>query len=204
MSTAGYRAKRVADVLGACALIVATAPVLAVAAVMIKLYDGGPVFYRQTRIGLHGERFTLTKLRTMRVGAEHELIGLLTLRGLGSEPGFKVLDDPRVTRLGRFLRRYSIDELPQLVSVVTGRMSLVGPRPMVPAEVDLFDPAAHGRHRAKPGITGLWQVSGRNSLAWDEAIALDLHYVSNCTPAMDTRILARTVRAVLLPPRVDH
>ncbi|MDP3208258.1 MAG: sugar transferase, partial [Rhodoglobus sp.] len=190
-------AKRALDLVGSTLLLIAIAPLFAVTAVLIKLASPGPVFYGQERIGLSGEPFRILKFRSMRIGAERELAGLLTAEGSADRPLFKVRDDPRITPIGRFLRRYSIDELPQLFNVLRGEMSLVGPRPQVDGEVRLYDSKSSRRLAVKPGMTGLWQVSGRSTLSWDTAIRLDLYYVENWSITSDLVILLRTVRAVL-------
>ncbi len=141
----------------------------------------------------------MIKFRTMVPDADSRLAVLLEREGLGETPLFKLADDPRITPIGRVMRRYSIDELPQLLNVFKGEMSLVGPRPQVGAEVALYDDAAQRRLIAKPGMTGLWQVSGRSRLTWDEAVRLDLYYLENWSMAVDLVILLRTVRAVVRP-----
>lgn len=175
---------------------VVLAPLLLVLMVVVRLDSPGPAIYRQQRIGLRGRPFTMLKLRTMVAGAEarvpeiHELNqadGLL----------FKVHGDPRVTGIGRFLRRYSLDELPQLWNIVVGEMALVGPRPPLPSEVVNYDEDVRRRMAVKPGLTGLWQVSGRSDLGWEESVRLDLHYVDNWSLWLDLFILCRTARAVL-------
>lgn len=153
--------------------------------------------YRQERIGRDGEPFHMMKFRSMRQGADAELSAQLADQGTDDTPLFKVEDDPRITRVGHFIRRYSIDELPQLFNVLQGSMSLVGPRPQRAAEVALYDNGADRRLRVRPGMTGLWQVSGRSNLSWEEAIQLDMNYVENWTLMGDLQILFRTVRAVL-------
>jgi lipopolysaccharide/colanic/teichoic acid biosynthesis glycosyltransferase len=166
-----------------------------VLALAVRL-DGGPAFYRQVRIGHHGRPFAMHKLRTMEVDAHARRRALAALDE-GAGPLFKVRADPRVTRVGAVLRRFSLDELPQLLNVLTGEMSLVGPRPALPEEVAAYDAATRRRLAVRPGLTGLWQVSGRSDLGWAESVALDLHYVEHWSPALDLRILARTARAVL-------
>src|SRR5690606_2921577 len=156
----------------------------------------GPVFFRQTRVGRDGRRFNMVKFRTMVVGAERMQAGL-EHRNEADGVLFKLRTDPRVTRSGRFLRRYSIDELPQLLNVVRGEMSMVGPRPPLPAEVELYEGHVNRRLLVKPGITGLWQVSGRSDLPWNEAIRLDLYYVDHWSPTMDLTIIAKTFSAVV-------
>ncbi len=170
---------------------------LLLAAMLIKLTSKGPVLFRQTRCGLNGRLFTLLKLRTMVEGAETRLDEVAHLNELDG-PVFKAARDPRVTLLGRLMRRFSFDEFPQLWNVLKGEMSLVGPRPPLPEEVARYEPWQRRRLSMKPGITGLWQVSGRTSLGrFDDWMALDLAYIDNWTLSLDTRILLRTVPAVL-------
>jgi lipopolysaccharide/colanic/teichoic acid biosynthesis glycosyltransferase len=163
---------------------------------VIKLTSRGPVFYGQERIGLSGEPFTMLKFRSMVTDADAHLADLLTAQGTGATPLFKVKDDPRITPAGRVLRRYSIDELPQLFNVLKGDMSLVGPRPQRDGEVRLYDSKAGRRLVVKPGMSGLWQVSGRSNLSWEASIRLDLFYVENWSITNDIIILLRTARAV--------
>jgi exopolysaccharide biosynthesis polyprenyl glycosylphosphotransferase len=171
-------------------------PVLALVAVAVRLTSPGPALFRQVRIGVGGRRFMLWKFRTMTFDAEDRLAELTELN---EHDGilFKIVDDPRTTRLGRILRRWSIDELPQLWNVVRGEMSIVGPRPPLPTEVERYDNKVRRRLLVKPGLTGLWQVSGRARLPWDEAVRLDLYYVENWSPSLDAVILAKTLVAVL-------
>ncbi|HEY1134319.1 MAG TPA: sugar transferase [Nocardioides sp.] len=193
--TANRWAKRSFDVVMSSLLIAALSPVLAVAALRIKIHDRGPVFFKQTRVGRDGEVFGCYKFRTMVPNAE-ALVAKLQAEQGASALLFKMRDDPRITKPGKFLRRYSIDELPQLFNVFGGTMSLVGPRPQVPAEVALYDDTMSRRLRVRPGITGLWQVSGRNDLALEDAVRLDVYYVDNWSMLQDLNILARTVGAV--------
>ncbi len=180
----------------ALALLVAAAlPMLAIAAI-VRATDGGPALFRQTRVGLDGRHFTMLKFRSMRVTAEEELQGLLD-RNEKDGVLFKMRDDPRVTPIGTWLRRFSLDELPQLVNVLRGEMSLVGPRPPLPSEVAQYGDDVRRRLLVKPGITGLWQVKGRSDLSWEESVRLDLYYVENWSPALDAQILWRTASAVL-------
>jgi lipopolysaccharide/colanic/teichoic acid biosynthesis glycosyltransferase len=162
-----------------------TSPVLAVAALAIKLDDGGPVFYRQGRVGLNGDEFDLLKLRTMDVGAESKGAGLAVNEG-----------DPRITRVGRILRRLSLDELPQLWNVVRGDMSLVGPRPTLAYQVERYTPRQRRRLEVKPGITGWAQIHGRARLPWEQRIELDVWYVEHRSAWLDLKILARTPGAL--------
>lgn len=192
------RAKRVFDITLSALALALLSPVILVAAILVKLDSPGPAFFRQSRIGRDGATFGILKLRTMRVNAEEELAGLLH-RNEGAGPLFKLKDDPRVTRVGSFLRRTSIDELPQLWNVLKGEMSLVGPRPPLPSEVEEYDGASHRRLIVKPGMTGLWQVSGRSDLTWEQGVRLDLFYVENWSVAGDIRILMQTVGVVLRP-----
>jgi len=196
---AGSWPKVIFDRVGAAALLVLFAPVMLVTALAVKLSSRGPVLYRQERIGREGLPFKMTKFRSMRVGADAELEGLLAQAGGDFGPLAKIQEDPRITPLGRFLRRYSVDELPQLFDVLRGDMSLVGPRPQRDFEVAQYDHAAHRRLRVRPGVTGLWQVSGRSDLSWDEALRLDTYYVENWSLVGDLVILWRTVRAVVCP-----
>ena len=190
-------AKRALDLIGSSLLLLVLAPLFIVTAILIKLASPGPVFYGQERIGLSGEPFTILKFRSMRIGADQELAALLAAEGTAGQPLFKPKSDPRITPIGRFLRRYSIDELPQLLNVLRGDMSLVGPRPQVDGEVRLYDSKSSRRLAVKPGMTGLWQVSGRSNLSWETAIRLDLYYVENWSITSDLVILLRTVRAVV-------
>jgi lipopolysaccharide/colanic/teichoic acid biosynthesis glycosyltransferase len=177
---------RVRDVVGATVGLVLASPALALAALGIKLEDRGPVLYRQRRVGQDGRDFELLKLRTMVVGAERQGDGWAVNRG-----------DPRITRVGRLLRRVSLDELPQLWNVVRGEMSLVGPRPTLRYQVEQYTPRQRRRLEVKPGITGWAQVHGRASLPWDERIELDVWYVEHRSPWLDLKILAKTPAALV-------
>jgi len=189
-------AKSCIDRLLGMGLLAMATPALAILALLVRLDSRGPAFFHQIRVGRDGQPFTMFKLRTMHVDAEHRLA---TLRDQNEAAGllFKMQDDPRVTRIGKVLRRTSLDELPQLINVVIGQMSLVGPRPGLPAEVEEYDDVELRRLAVKPGMTGLWQVSGRSNLDWETSIALDLHYVDNWRLADDLVIGLRTVGAVL-------
>lgn len=193
---AAHWGKRLFDVAVAATLLVLLSPLFLVVALRVRASDGGPAFFRQTRIGRHGDPFECLKFRTMAVDAEAQLPGLLD--DTESSSGlFKLKDDPRITRPGRWLRRYSVDELPQLVNVLRGEMSLVGPRPPLPREVVTYEVDMRRRLHVRPGMTGLWQVSGRSDLSWSEALRLDLYYVDNWSMIQDLNILAKTVRAVI-------
>ena len=176
--------------------LVVLAPFLVALAVAIRLDSPGPAFFRQERVGLNGRRFMMLKLRTMTLDAEDRRVEL-TERNESDGALFKVHDDPRTTRLGRLLRRWSLDELPQMVNIVRGQMSLVGPRPPLPSEVDKYEQDMRRRLVVKPGLTGLWQVSGRSDLPWDDAVRLDLCYVDNWSLLLDLIILCKTWPAVL-------
>lgn len=183
-------------VLAGAALFV-VAPLLIAIAIAVKVGSRGPVFFRQTRIGRGGVEFTMIKFRTMVVDAEQARLRLLDANTNADGLLFKIQDDPRITRVGRLLRRYSVDEIPQLVNVLFGQMSLVGPRPPLPGEVALYDDSVRRRLLVKPGLTGLWQVSGRSDLTWEESVRLDLRYVENWSLPLDVMILWKTASAVL-------
>jgi lipopolysaccharide/colanic/teichoic acid biosynthesis glycosyltransferase len=176
---------RALDVAGASVALALASPALALAALAVKLDDGGPVLYRQRRVGLHGREFELVKLRTMVVGAEREGAGWAVNEG-----------DPRITRVGRVLRRLSLDELPQLWNVVRGDMSLIGPRPTLSYQVERYTARQRRRLDVKPGITGWAQIHGRARLPWDERIELDVWYVEHRSPWVDLKILLRTPLAL--------
>lgn len=195
-SGGAIRLKSLTDTTLAMLLLLLASPFLAAVAFAIRVDSKGPVFFRQNRVGASGELFSMLKFRTMVVDAEQRLDALSGGHDVNSVL-FKVKDDPRITGVGRFLRRFSIDELPQLVNVLTGEMSLVGPRPPLPREVAVYEPDAVRRLRVQPGLTGLWQVSGRSNLTWDESLRLDLWYVDNWSPLLDLQIMVRTLRAVL-------
>ena len=181
-----YPGKRALDLLGAVAILVVSAPVLLVALILIRVESHGHPIYRQRRVGLGGVPFDLYKLRTMVTGAEYLGAGLAVDEG-----------DSRITRVGAFLRRTSLDEVPNLINVVRGEMSLVGPRPTVQVQVDRYTERQMGRLSTRPGITGWAQVNGRASLPWADRIELDLWYVEHASLALDLRILARTVYMVV-------
>lgn len=188
--------KEVFDRVGALLLLALLTPLLLVIAGCVWSHDRGPVIFRQLRVGRRGRRFTMWKFRTMVVDADRVRDQLLD-RDEGAGLLFKMRRDPRITRVGAVLRRFSLDELPQLVNVVTGSMSLVGPRPPLPEEVERYDTDVRRRLMVKPGLTGLWQVSGRSDLSWDDSVRLDLRYVEDWSLAMDAVILWKTVWAVV-------
>ncbi|WP_457101846.1 sugar transferase [Microbacterium sp. P5_E9] len=193
--------KRALDILLAAIGIVLLSPVMAIIAIMIASSSSGPVLFWQRRVGFDGREFRMLKFRTMVDGAESMLPDLLAQRDSGNEVLFKMLVDPRVTPLGRRLRRYSLDEIPQLFNVLGGSMSLVGPRPALPTEVARYDEHVHRRFLVKPGITGIWQISGRSTLSWEESVRIDLAYVENWSLVGDVVILLKTLRAALAPGR---
>jgi lipopolysaccharide/colanic/teichoic acid biosynthesis glycosyltransferase len=167
-------------------------------AVAVKVTSKGPVFFRQERVGINGEMFRMIKFRSMVVDAEARLASLKEEQyDAGNEVLFKIKNDPRITKVGKFIRRFSIDELPQLFNVVIGDMSLVGPRPPLMAEVELYGDEARRRLLVKPGMTGLWQVSGRSDLTWDDTVRLDVYYVENWSITGDLVILWKTAKAVV-------
>ncbi len=194
---AGRSLKLAFDRIGAGLILLAMSPLLFFLAITVRLTSEGPVFYRQERIGKDGESFGMIKFRSMRVGADAELAALVAAQGKSLAELPKLENDPRLTPVGGIMRRYSLDELPQLFNVLKGDMSLVGPRPQRDFEVEQYDHVAGRRLTVRPGMTGLWQVSGRSDLDFDESIRLDVHYVENWSMTTDLIILWRTVRAVL-------
>ncbi len=188
--------KAFADKILAGLILLLLAPALLAISIAVRRCDGGPVLFCQTRVGRDGKTFTLYKFRTMLVNAEQQKSELLA-RNDADGALFKMRSDPRVTRVGALLRRWSLDELPQLINVALGQMSLVGPRPALPEETDLYGHHMRRRLAVKPGITGLWQVSGRSDLPWDEAVRLDIRYVDNWSLVLDLRILLKTGSAVM-------
>jgi lipopolysaccharide/colanic/teichoic acid biosynthesis glycosyltransferase len=202
-------AKRALDLLVSVMVLLLMSPAILVIALAVKLDSPGPSFFVQTRLGRGAHPFRIIKFRTMRIGATdtlHQEYVVALIEGRGETKGsvngrqvYKLVDDERVSRIGRLLRRTSLDELPQLVNVLLGSMSLVGPRPPLHYEVDRYGPRPLGRLAVKPGLTGLWQVSGRNALSFDRMIELDLQYVERRSFGLDLWILARTIPAVLFP-----
>jgi exopolysaccharide biosynthesis polyprenyl glycosylphosphotransferase len=198
LSGPGQLAKGCADRAVAAALLVLVAPLLVLIAVRIRRDSPGPALFRQSRVGRHGEMFTVFKFRTITVGADLAVTELAN-QNESDRDGvlFKIRQDPRITKLGGRLRAYSLDELPQLLNVVRGEMSLIGPRPALPGEVRAYHPDVTRRLDVKPGMTGLWQVSGRSDLSWEETVRLDLQYVDNWSWSLDAHIALRTASAVL-------
>ncbi|MGY6634261.1 MAG: sugar transferase [Alkalilacustris sp.] len=193
--TRGDRAKRCLDLTLVLLALVVLAPVLVLVALAVRLDSPGPALFRQTRVGLGGRPFVMLKFRSMHIDAEARRAALL---GQSDREGicFKARDDPRITRLGRILRRLSIDELPQLINVLRGEMSIVGPRPALPEEVAVYPRRALGRLAVRPGLTGLWQVSGRAAVGFNRMIAMDLTYVRSRSLWLDLVLILRTVPAV--------
>ncbi|MBM2810649.1 MAG: undecaprenyl-phosphate glucose phosphotransferase [Chloroflexi bacterium] len=187
--------KRALDVVGSAVLMILLSPVLAVTALAIKLDSHGPILFRQQRLGRNGTPFVCFKFRSMQDRAEDQLDGLME-RNEADGPIFKIRDDPRLTRVGRFIRRTSMDEFPQLWNVLRGEMSLVGPRPPIPTEVEQYEEWHRRRLEVVPGMTGLWQVSGRSHLSFDEMVMLDIYYIENWSLGLDLQILTRTIPTV--------
>ncbi len=189
--------KRALDITGSILLLVLLAPVLAVTALAVAASSPGPIFYRQSRVGQHGIPFRMLKFRSMYRDADQRLEELQSLNEC-SGPVFKLRNDPRVTPVGRLIRRFSIDELPQLWNVLRGQMSLVGPRPPLPAETELYGPRELQRLLARPGLTCSWQVAGRSDVPFDQWVGMDLAYISDWTLWLDIKLLLMTIPAVLL------
>ena len=192
--------KRPFDLIFGGALLIALAPLLACVALLVYLDSPGPAFYRQDRVGRHGKRFRMWKFRSMHVNSDHDPHRRLAAAWFAADDsarGYKSFRDSRVTRVGRVLRRTNLDELPQLFNVLRGDMSLVGPRPAIPYELDYYAPAFFDRQKVLPGITGLWQVHRRDRLSAGEMMALDLEYVHRCSLWLDLKIVARTIPALL-------
>lgn len=186
------------DLVIAAALVIVLSPVFLLLAIAVKATSPGPVLFLQERVGLNGSTFRMIKFRSMVVDAESRIQEVSQLdRAEGNDVLFKMRNDPRVTRVGSFMRRYSLDELPQLFNVLLGDMALVGPRPPLQREVERYDRHVHRRFLVKPGLTGLWQVSGRSDLSWENSVRLDLYYVENWSITGDLVILWRTLRAVI-------
>jgi exopolysaccharide biosynthesis polyprenyl glycosylphosphotransferase len=188
--------KRAMDLTIALIGLILLLPFFALMALLIKLDSDGPVFFSQIRVGKDEKLFACYKFRSMRQGAEAEQAQLSTLNEADG-PIFKIRDDPRITRVGRFLRRSSLDELPQLFNILMGHMSIVGPRPAPPSEVQRYQPWHKRRLEVPPGMTGLWQVSGRSELSFDEMVLLDLYYIEHWSPVLDVQIMLRTIPTVI-------
>ncbi|MDR3636185.1 MAG: sugar transferase [Isosphaeraceae bacterium] len=192
----GLAAKRSVDLLGASAAMIVIGPLLLATAAVIALVEGRPVLFRQSRAGLHEHPFLIYKFRTMRTDADTQRAALRAHNEIVGGASFKMINDPRVTRLGRFLRRTSIDELPQLLNVIRGEMSLVGPRPHPFDDLAGYQAWHHGRFAMKPGMTGLWQVGSRSDPDFNRWVELDLEYIRTWSPVLDMKIMLRTVPAM--------
>jgi lipopolysaccharide/colanic/teichoic acid biosynthesis glycosyltransferase len=188
--------KRAVDIVGSLAAIAALSPILLVVGFLVRM-DGGPMIFAQSRVGKHGRAFKMFKFRSMRVDAEKRLAEVLKDNQHSNGVTFKIKNDPRITPVGHYLRRYSLDELPQLFNVLKGDMSLVGPRPPVPREVALYSLADRRRLEVKPGITCIWQVSGRAEIDFPGQVKLDVNYIEHQSLAQDLKILALTPKAVV-------
>jgi exopolysaccharide biosynthesis polyprenyl glycosylphosphotransferase len=197
LAHAATAAKRALDIVGAAILLLLSTPLLFVIAMFIKIEDGGPIFFQQVRVGLNGREFKMFKVRSMAMGAESRLAEVLAKNQHGEGVTFKLKNDPRITRIGRWLRKFSFDELPQLWNVFIGDMSLVGPRPPLPREVAKYSPAHRRRLAIKPGITCVWQISGRAEIDFSGQVQLDVAYIESRSFWTDLKILTRTVPAVL-------
>lgn len=195
-SEVGLAMKRLVDILGAAFLILCSSPVMIGVAIGIKLSSPGPIVFKQTRAGRNGRKFTMLKFRSMVVDAEARKAALAHLNEMDG-PVFKIRRDPRITRIGAFIRKTSLDELPQFFNILFGDMSLVGPRPPLPSEVEQYKPWQRRRLSVKPGLTGLWQVSGRNNIDFEEWMRLDLRYIDDWSLWLDAKILLRTLPAVI-------
>jgi exopolysaccharide biosynthesis polyprenyl glycosylphosphotransferase len=189
--------KRAFDVCFATLVLIAMMPLLLLVAIAIKLTSRGPVFYRSERIGLDGKPFSIIKFRSMVADADAQLERLAEFNECGGGVLFKIRRDPRVTKVGRIIRRFSIDELPQFLNVLMRHMSVVGPRPPLRREVDMYDDLVRRRLLVRPGITGLWQVSGRSDLSWEDSVRFDLSYVENWSMLNDLVIVAKTLGVVV-------
>ena len=190
--------KRLVDILVSATALLILSPVFALIALLIKLEDNGTVFFAQRRVGKWGREFRMYKFRSMCVDAEQRLQAVLQRNQHSTGVTFKAKDDPRVTRIGRWMRKFSIDEFPQFFNVLKGDMSLVGPRPPVPREVAMYSPADRRRLEAKPGLTCFWQVSGRSEIDFPEQVQLDVQYIESQSLWLDLKLLFKTVPAVLL------
>jgi exopolysaccharide biosynthesis polyprenyl glycosylphosphotransferase len=197
MANSGHVAKRALDIAGSMAFLLAFSPLYLLIAILVKLEDGGPVFFSHTRVGQFGREFPIYKFRSMCLDAEKRLQALLARNEHKEGVTFKIRNDPRITRVGKWLRRFSLDELPQFFNVLRGDMSLVGPRPPTPREVACYTLADRRRLAVKPGITCIWQVSGRSQIDFSGQVKLDVHYIETAGFWVDVKILFQTVPAVL-------
>jgi exopolysaccharide biosynthesis polyprenyl glycosylphosphotransferase len=189
------KVKGIMDILLTLIILILISPVMLLISVLIKLEDGGPVFFKQVRVGRHGRLFKCFKFRTMVVNAEQLREKLMTLNEVDG-PVFKIKHDPRITKIGRILRKTSLDELPQFFNVLFGDMSIVGPRPPIPAEVEQYERNLIRRLSINPGITCIWQVSGRNNIPFDRWMEMDMEYIDNWSLALDLKIILKTIKVV--------
>lgn len=195
----GYRVcKRIFDIIASVIGLIILSPVFLIVAIAIKLDDGGPVFYDQIRVGRNGKKFKMFKFRSMRVNAENEIEKLQKYSEVDGAM-FKMRNDPRVTRVGKFIRKTSVDEFPQLINVLIGQMSFVGPRPPLPREVKNYTKYDKQRLYVKPGCTGLWQVTARNSVGFQEMVNIDLDYIQNRSMWLDFKIILKTIKVIFVP-----
>lgn len=195
----GYRVcKRIFDIIASVIGLIILSPVFLIVAIAIKLDDGGPVFYDQIRVGRNGKKFKMFKFRSMRVNAENEIEKLQKHSEVDGAM-FKMRNDPRVTRVGKFIRKTSVDEFPQLINVLIGQMSFVGPRPPLPREVKNYTKYDKQRLYVKPGCTGLWQVTARNSVGFQEMVNIDLDYIQNRSIWLDLKIIFKTIKVIFVP-----
>lgn len=190
--------KRLGDIIISLLGIIISSPVTLLVSLFIKLEDGGPIFYTQTRIGKDGKKFSIYKFRSMVLDADKQKEKLLDLNEIDGAM-FKIAEDPRITKVGKFIRKHSIDELPQLINVLIGDMTIVGPRPPLPEEVEKYSKMDMERLLVKPGCTGLWQVSGRNQLSFSEMVDLDLKYINNASWGLDIKICLKTIWIMFCP-----
>lgn len=190
--------KRLFDIVMSFVGLVISSPVILITSIAILIDDFGPVFYSQTRIGKNGKEFKILKFRSMYINADKEKVGLIEQNEVNGAM-FKIQDDPRITRVGNYIRRHSIDEIPQLINVLIGDMTIVGPRPPLPEEVRQYTEYDLNRLVVKPGCTGLWQVSGRNALDFDEMVELDLTYINEASMLLDFKICIKTVWIMICP-----
>ena len=198
VDSAGYRIlKRAVDIIGSLTGLILLSPIMLVAAIAVKLTDGGDVVFTQNRVGKNGRVFKMFKFRSMIANADAMKEQLIEANEHGDNRTFKILNDPRITRVGRIIRRLSVDELPQLYNVFLGDMSLVGPRPSITSEVEMYEPADFQRLSVKPGITCVWQVSGRSNLEFGDQLRLDLEYIEKRSLGFDLLLIALTIPAVL-------
>lgn len=190
--------KRLGDIIISLLGLIISSPVTLLVSFLIKLEDGGSIFYTQTRIGKDGEKFSIYKFRSMVLDADKQKEKLMDLNEIDGAM-FKIAEDPRITKIGKFIRKHSIDELPQLINVLIGDMTIVGPRPPLPEEVSKYSKTDMERLLVKPGCTGLWQVSGRNQLSFSEMVDLDLKYINNASLKMDMKICLKTIWIMFCP-----